>query len=65
LPENTRVDQIRCVQDNNMITATAPLGDHPTFSHRSIPIESKEKQQQLPAQQQQKQLPQQQQQRSK
>jgi len=39
LPENTEFKQLKCVQDNNQITVTAPLDM--TLRHHRIPIEHK------------------------
>ncbi|CAF0836077.1 unnamed protein product [Brachionus calyciflorus] len=41
LPENTEFNQMKCVQDNNLIYVEAPLNTDFTRSFRSVPIEHK------------------------
>lgn len=44
LPENTQFDKLKCVQENNTITATAPLNLDWQRTARSIPVETKHQQ---------------------
>lgn len=47
LPENTEFDKLKCVQEKNQISISAPLDMDFTRSYRSIPIEQKTQQPQV------------------
>lgn len=42
LPENTEFDKLKCEQDANAISITAPLNTDYTRSYRNVPIEHRE-----------------------
>lgn len=42
LPENTKFSELKCIQENNVITAVAPVGEELTRTARKVPVEAKE-----------------------